>query len=32
MIHSSYINILSKDNEISQLIFKGVKNYFTKLK
>ena len=32
MIHSSYINILSKENEISQLIFKGVKKHFTKLK
>lgn len=26
MIHNSYINILSKENEISQLIFKGVNN------
>lgn len=24
IIHNSYINILSKENEISQLIFKGV--------
>lgn len=24
LIHNSYINILSKENEISQIIFKGV--------